>query len=798
MSFGISIGDFLKLCEIAGRVYRNCRDCTGEYKSLTSEARALSNVCEDLNDKFSKIPENKHKQLQDAYEPCIEVLLELDKFLLHYNSLDTKTKRAWDRLKWDPEKSRALRDRLTSSTTMLNGFYSSLVLDNQVLILEALERLELDYRGGHREESVASIEKITSTSDDQEDEEDEQAWAQILRDLEDVGIASQDALGYRDMIVDWLVKAVNEGRLLEQEVRRDSVEEITKDLEMTMVSTTHNGPDVHHLDVPGGGLVDQRTSAPMMSSPLSIPGEQVPSSNSLNPLPVESKRQVSSETATSSDQTSSHRSEEVVLNSLANRPTHIDPSLSLATSGESTATVGASASATIHAPPIMPPPSVPHSEPSLGTTSSTSASDIPSDTLKEVITTSWSSPLPEIVTSTTPSVLPEVVIPPSQFNPSYASSPMPETPLPAYTAHGLISTDLAWIAGQAVAAWNSRDFSTAGKYLEDQLDAVEHGHTVTGTGSQPDRRILRHLIGVCNSFIGNFSKAKNYFESIFNGIYLTSPNLDDGDIAAARWLGDVCLHLREYSNTALAWGVAYEGSLARYGLLQPRTRRVGDELRLLDHWLFVFRRIENSFQNNIDPTNIFRQTHAAEKSGLIATLKQRLYERQGLSGARIAPPLNPAVKPTYEVGPRTRTSLTMSESFLLGPLISLSAWPAQWDPTFSPMNTVQLDRYMNTIKTTTTTNPLSERSLTSVTLGDSKKLHYVTKRGSRWLIQAVKEALQEMRVEHTESVSRDAIICTLNQHMDGYAFSAGVEITFKKLQFRSVFGVKIRYVTSNG
>lgn len=735
-----------------------------------------------MSDKFSKIPDGKRKQLQDAYEPCIEVLLELDKLLLHYNSLDTKTKRTWDRLKWDPEKSRTLRDRLISSTSMLNGFYSSLVLDNQVLILEALERLELDYRGGHREESVASIVKITADVDDESDE-DEEAWAQILRDLEDVGVASQDALGYRDMIVDWLLKAVNEGRLLEQEVEQDPVESISSSLGRTQLSAGHDISDVQ-FDVPTVDLTYESISAPMMPPPLSISGKQASSSR----LPEPSESTASVNEASSVPSTGAVPA---IESSVSLPPTNTDPSLSRMTTIEPTTAAATSSLAAIHAPSILPPSSAPSLEQQTTPKPVVSALDFPSDTLKEVIATSSLSSLPEVAAHTTIPVLPEAVIHPSPFDSTYASSAIPNTPLPPYAGDGLISVDLVWIAGQAVVAWNSRDFRSAGQHLEEQLEAVEHGHTAAGTGSQPDRRVLRHLIGVCNAFIGNYSKAKSYFESVFNGIYLTSPNLDDGDIAAARWLGDVCLQLREFSNTALAWGVAYEGSFARYGLLQARTRRVGDELRLLDHWLFVFRRIENSFQKNIDPTNIFRQTHAAEKSGLITILKQRLYERPGFSGQQIAPPLNPAVTPTYVVGDRARTSVAISETFLLGPLISLSAWPAQWDPTFSPMNTVQLDRYMNTIKTTTTPNPLSERSLTSVTLGDSRKLHYVTKRGSRWLIQAVKEALQEMHVEYTESVVRDSIVCNLHQHKDGYAYAAGVEISFKKLQFRSVFGVKI-------
>jgi hypothetical protein len=278
---------------------------------------------------------------------------------------------------------------------------------------------------------------------------------------------------------------------------------------------------------------------------------------------------------------------------------------------------------------------------------------------------------------------------------------------------------------------------------------------------------------------------------VFNGIYLNQTSLDDGDIAAARWLGDVCLHLREHCNAVLAWGVAHEGSIGRYGSVRDRTRRVGDELRLLDHWLFVFRRVENSFHNNVDPTDIFKQTHAIEKSNLIASLKARLYDQNGFQGTRMAPPTNPFFTPTYLIGARPKLEMAISEGFLLGPLISLNAWPLPWDSTFSPADAVQLDRYMNSIRTVNVITPLVERNLPSLTLGDSKKLHYVTKRGSQWLIETVKQGLQEMCIEHAEHTIHDSIVCTLNQHRDGYAFSEGVEIVFRKLQFRSIYGLKV-------
>lgn len=99
---------------------------------------------------------------------------------------------------------------------MLNAFYNSLIHDNQVLILEALERLELDYKGGCREESIASIERIAAPGSHDQETDDDAAWVQIIRDLEDVGISHRVALTYHDFVVNWFIRAINEGGLLEE------------------------------------------------------------------------------------------------------------------------------------------------------------------------------------------------------------------------------------------------------------------------------------------------------------------------------------------------------------------------------------------------------------------------------------------------------------------------------------------------------------------------------------------------------------------------------------------------------
>jgi hypothetical protein len=59
-------------------------------QGLARGARNLANTLEDLGDKIETIPEKK-RQFLDACESCVTVIEELDKFLIHYNGLDTKS-----------------------------------------------------------------------------------------------------------------------------------------------------------------------------------------------------------------------------------------------------------------------------------------------------------------------------------------------------------------------------------------------------------------------------------------------------------------------------------------------------------------------------------------------------------------------------------------------------------------------------------------------------------------------------------------------------------------------------------
>lgn len=653
----------------------------------------------------------------DAYETCVNVLQELDKTLVHYNSLDTKSKRAWDRLKWDPDRSRTLRERLTSSVVMVNGFYSSLIHDSQVQILEALGRLERDYRGGHREESILSLQRIASGPIEEEDDEDEDAaWDQIIRDLEDVGVTHRDALEYRDFIIDWFVRAVNEGRLMEERPGTQTFDMMPQELGNALpAAVSRDAQQIPRWEMPSSFQASPDNGLESLLNQ--------PAGSGLTRADRQHQRSFSTPVPVESSSTPYGRPERVV-----NRAS-LPPGASQLSQG-----IGTPAASTTSAQARIPP--VYNSEGNVG--------------VRHTL------PLGAITVPTQP------------------------TTIPVHVGQGTpIEDSLVSTAQRITAAWLERDWANAAFYLEEQLAAVERGETTTvnGNTSQPDRRLLRHLIGICASYSGDFLKAKNVFESVFNGIYLNGANLDSGDISAARWLGDVCLHLHEPYNTALAWSVALKGLIARYGATRDITLTVCDELDTLDLWLHSVRDLEESFRLNIDPSDVFMHTHLMEKYSLIASLKGRLEHNTHRTS------------PAFIRWGRPTTAWAVPEEMLTRRLTDMSSWPLQWDATFAAAGAIKSEQLMSGANCNGPVPPLSTISLPSVGYMRTKQLHYLTKRSQTWLVETVKSGLQDRGIEHREEGAM--LICRFNQRRHGFAFTEGINIKFKRIQFRSMVGLKI-------
>ena len=389
-----------------------------------------------------------------------------------------------------------------------------------------------------------------------------------------------------------------------------------------------------------------------------------------------------------------------------------------------------------------------------------------------------------------PIIAQQVMVPVTQYTQQFPIQSSDQSLLTHHQPQTTPNSNLIWTAQRIVASWNNHDFPAAEKHLEEQLAAVKRGETITihNQAGQPLARLLCHLIGVCASFNGNFLKAKKFFQSVQRDPYFNGANLDDGDIAAARWLGDTCLHLNEPQNAGLAWAVALEGLIVRYGISRAATKRILEECRLLEQHLGGLTSLSKSFSRfNTDASDIFGSTPHMEKARLVGWALDRLKQ---------VPSTFPSQPPTYLAVPnsslRPRIEWKVTEGFLVQPLISQSAWPLQYDPFFSPQDTVTLIARIasNNLTVDGTNEPhFTYDRVPAVGLGQSKQLDFATKRDVRWLVPTLMAGLVEYGIEFKEKGS--TILCRLSQIRDNIAYFEGVGIKVKKLQFRSVWGVKV-------
>ncbi|KAF2626773.1 hypothetical protein BU25DRAFT_422126 [Macroventuria anomochaeta] len=124
-----------------------------------------------------------------------------------------------------------------------------------------------------------------------------------------------------------------------------------------------------------------------------------------------------------------------------------------------------------------------------------------------------------------------------------------------------------------------------------------------------------------------------------------------------------------------------------------------------------------------------------------------------------------------------------------------SQFLANVDPTDVFSNTYTLKKSDLYLKIAKPMQPaLAVRAQGTNSLGESKKLGYVIKAGSTWLVESVKAILWELEIEHTEHSDENVIVCCLNRDRDGLACSEGDLIGFWKVQFRNICGVKISNV----
>lgn len=102
MNFGFSISDFITLPVFCWRVYKECKECPGEFKNISVEVGGLHNVLKEVEEVLSeqKLSSKEESRLEDLKAGCIDVIKDVEDHLNKYKSLGTNSKRTWDRLRW--------------------------------------------------------------------------------------------------------------------------------------------------------------------------------------------------------------------------------------------------------------------------------------------------------------------------------------------------------------------------------------------------------------------------------------------------------------------------------------------------------------------------------------------------------------------------------------------------------------------------------------------------------------------------------------------------------------------------
>ena len=125
MSFGYGVGDIMAISGLAVKVFTAYKDAPDDYRNISDEVQSLHIIINKAARHFESamLSENNRQKGQKVLEGCQNVLEDLDSLIVKYNGLDSASaSRVFQRIKLGAEDIATLRARLTSNTTLLNGF----------------------------------------------------------------------------------------------------------------------------------------------------------------------------------------------------------------------------------------------------------------------------------------------------------------------------------------------------------------------------------------------------------------------------------------------------------------------------------------------------------------------------------------------------------------------------------------------------------------------------------------------------------------------------------------------------
>lgn len=151
MSFGFSVGDFLAVIHLVNKVRKDFVSAPDQFRQISNELRSLENTAHDVEVLLSgrDLSPAHEQHLKEITKDCYIVLKDAQETVNKYSSLKSrgtgftgKATRLWDRLQWEPDDVRDLRDRITLRVTSCTFFVEMLNGENIAKLLEGQEQQE--------------------------------------------------------------------------------------------------------------------------------------------------------------------------------------------------------------------------------------------------------------------------------------------------------------------------------------------------------------------------------------------------------------------------------------------------------------------------------------------------------------------------------------------------------------------------------------------------------------------------------------------------------------------------------
>ncbi|KAB5583440.1 hypothetical protein GE09DRAFT_302228 [Coniochaeta sp. 2T2.1] len=208
MSFGIGLGDIILLTKFATEICRACKHSAEEFRTISAEVNNLRVVFEDIADIIeqdkSALTQRRSERLADLIANSQSVLEDLHGELKHYSSLNTKTQKKYDILRFGFKNVAEIRMRIISTNTSLNSFYGSLSSHSHTFIRKVLLKYAKEVNMDLHEGSILSThttDSLTTAS----------GWKQICQELRDLGISPSALQENREFIKRTLSVAIENG-----------------------------------------------------------------------------------------------------------------------------------------------------------------------------------------------------------------------------------------------------------------------------------------------------------------------------------------------------------------------------------------------------------------------------------------------------------------------------------------------------------------------------------------------------------------------------------------------------------